>query len=189
MKSAKTTQDIVMQPAAKLQKQEGLLDLQTALRSCSELNGTKTLEKFILDLTKIPGAVTPSSDSLSFVKEDRNFRNFLQKVIVCTEPGYRPQTLESLAKEPARREYSDKYMELLSDIIKELLQEKKQHKLQTMGYTLDGDNLQTDELNSVKVNYINLNKQCMITRNWELVYNVLGDQLFSHLYKEYTIFL
>jgi len=41
----------------------------------------------------------------------------------------------------------------------------------------------------VKCNYINLNKQCMITRNWETVYKILGDELFSHLYKEYIIFL
>ena len=29
----------------------------------------------------------------------------------------------------------------------------------------------------------------MITRNWETVYKILGDVLFSHLYKEYIIFL
>lgn len=29
----------------------------------------------------------------------------------------------------------------------------------------------------------------MITRNWEIVYLMLGDQLFAHLYKEYIIFL
>lgn len=42
---------------------------------------------------------------------------------------------------------------------------------------------------SVKVNYINLNKQCMITKNWEIVYKILGDKLFSHFYKEYSVFL
>ena len=41
----------------------------------------------------------------------------------------------------------------------------------------------------IKCNFINLNKQCMITRNWETVYKILGDVLFSHLYKEYIIFL
>jgi hypothetical protein len=29
----------------------------------------------------------------------------------------------------------------------------------------------------------------MITRNWETVYKILGDELFSHLYKEYIVFL
>ena len=29
----------------------------------------------------------------------------------------------------------------------------------------------------------------MITRDWETVYLILGDHLFSHLYKEYIIFL
>ena len=41
----------------------------------------------------------------------------------------------------------------------------------------------------VKCNFINLNKQCLITRNWESVYKILGDELFKHLYKEYIIFL
>ena len=27
------------------------------------------------------------------------------------------------------------------------------------------------------------------TRNWETVYKILGDDLFSHVYKEYIIFL
>ena len=29
----------------------------------------------------------------------------------------------------------------------------------------------------------------MINRNWEEVYKILGDAIFSHLYKEYIIFL
>ena len=41
----------------------------------------------------------------------------------------------------------------------------------------------------VKCNFINLNKQSFITRNWESVYKILGDALFKHLYKEYIIFL
>jgi len=41
----------------------------------------------------------------------------------------------------------------------------------------------------IKCNFINLNKQCMITRNWEQVYKILGDAVFSHVYKEYIIFL
>jgi hypothetical protein len=28
-----------------------------------------------------------------------------------------------------------------------------------------------------------------MTNNWDLVYSVMGDALFSHLYKEYMIFL
>lgn len=34
-----------------------------------------------------------------------------------------------------------------------------------------------------------MNKQCMVTRNWERVYLILGDAVFSHIYKEYMIFL
>jgi hypothetical protein len=80
-------------------------------------------------------------------------------------------------------------MDLISDIIRELLREGKTNKLQTFGYSLEGDQTATSEVDSVKVNFINLNKQCMITRNWEMVYQILGDRLFAHLYKEYTVFL
>lgn len=80
-------------------------------------------------------------------------------------------------------------MDLISDIIRELLREGKTNKLQTFGYSLEGDQTAASETDSVKVNFINLNKQCMITRNWEMVYQILGDRLFAHLYKEYTVFL
>jgi hypothetical protein len=65
-------------------------------------------------------------------------------------------------------------MDLISDIIKELLREGKSNKLQTFGYSLEGETAAQDPMmqpnDSVKVNFINLNKQCMITRNWEMVY-------------------
>lgn len=41
----------------------------------------------------------------------------------------------------------------------------------------------------MRCNYINLNKQCMVTKHWERLYLMLGDALFSHVYKEYMIFL
>jgi hypothetical protein len=96
--------------------------------------------------------------------------------------------------------YEDNYIDLLSEIIKELLREKKLQKLQTFGYSLEMANAQTSDVSAVmmnggssnevvKCNFINLNKQCMITRNWETVYKILGDDLFSHVYKEYIIFL
>lgn len=97
-------------------------------------------------------------------------------------------------------------MDLLSDIIKELLRENKTNKLQTFGYTMEdqpmtqrgeksqesqsvGGSAPVNPNQQIKVNYINLNKQCMITRNWERVYLMLGDRLFGHLYKDYIIFL
>ena len=123
-------------------------------------------------------------------------------MIICTEPGYNPDTLAQLAKEEPQLDYQDRYMDLISEIIKELLREGKTNKLQTFGYSLEGDGnvrqqqqpdqdiqMQGQHNDSVKVNFINLNKQCMITRNWEIVYLILGDRLFSHLYKEYTVFL
>jgi len=60
-------------------------------------------------------------------------------------------------------------MDLISDIIKELLREGKSNKLQTFGYSLEGDNTVVNNgvsaggdvhmtHDSVKVNFINLNK-------------------------------
>lgn len=36
--------------------------------------------------------------------------------------------------------------------------------------------------------HINLNKTQLVTRDWERVYEMLGDHLFAHIYKEYLIF-
>ena len=58
-------------------------------------------------------------------------------MIVCTEPGYKPEELVQLAREEATYHYEDKYMDLISDIIKELLKEGKTNKLQTFGYSLE----------------------------------------------------
>ena len=44
-------------------------------------------------------------------------------MIVCTEEGYRESDLERLAKQEPRFDYSTKYIDLLSDTIKELLRE------------------------------------------------------------------
>lgn len=41
---------------------------------------------------------------------------------------------------------------------------------------------------NIKQTHINLNKQQLITRDWEKVYLMLGDHLFAHLYAEYIIF-
>ncbi len=35
--------------------------------------------------------------------------------------------------------YAERYMDLISDIIKELLREGKSNKLQTFGYSLEGE--------------------------------------------------
>lgn len=41
----------------------------------------------------------------------------------------------------------------------------------------------------VKQMHINLNKQSMVTKNWERVYLMLGDHLFRYFYQNYLIFL
>lgn len=53
------------------------------------------------------------------------------------------------------------------------------------GYGGGDANLNTDTL---KVTFINLNKQCMMTKQWERVFKILGERVFAHLYKEYIIF-
>lgn len=66
----------------------------------------------------------------------------MNRVIVCTEPGYNPKQLELLAREEPKSEYNERYMDLISDIIKELLREGKTNKLQTFGYSLEGDKVE-----------------------------------------------
>ena len=50
---------------------------------------------------------------------------FLHQVIVCTEEGYREADLEKLARQEPRLQYADKYIDLLSETIKELLREQR----------------------------------------------------------------
>ena len=42
---------------------------------------------------------------------------------------------------------------------------------------------------TVRQVHINLNKQSMVTKNWERDYLMMGDHLFRHFYKHYMIFL
>ena len=173
-----------------------------ALKSCNEIGSAKTLLMFMLDLQKVSGSRVPQASDIKRIRSDSNFQRFLNSIIVCTEQDYSQAELEDLARKEHKLEYRDKYIELLSDIIKQLLRENKLQKLQTFGYSLEkgselrenaheGSMLGREEPNPevIKCNFINLNKQCMITRNWETVYKILGDVLFSHLYKEYIIFL
>ena len=175
-------------------------DLHMALKSCNEIGSARTLLQFLQDLQKIEGQRALSAQHVNMIKNDptKVFKNWLSTVIVCTEGNYDTKLLEEIAREEPKFTYEHKYMDLLSDIIKELLRENKSNKLQTFGYTLEdpptnlqpGDNpMNGVKESAVKVNFINLNKQCMITRNWERVYQMLGDRLFAHLYKEYIVFL
>lgn len=44
---------------------------------------------------------------------------------MCTEEGYRDSDLAALVRQEHRLDYEDKYIDLLSEIIKELLREGK----------------------------------------------------------------
>ena len=68
---------------------------------------------------------------------DPQFQRFLNSIIVCTEDGYREHELASLARREHRLDYHDRYIDLLSEIIKELLREGRVQKLQTFGYSLE----------------------------------------------------
>jgi hypothetical protein len=133
----------------------------------------------------------------------------MEGVIMCTEQGYDEKGLEDICKKEYKTEHKSSYVDLISKIVEELLIEGKLNKLQTFGYTLERNGIPTstggaggyNAINmptmmaagagtySVKCNYINLNKQCMITKNWERIYLMLGDALFCHVYKDYMIFL
>merc|ERR1719253_849156 len=151
----------------------------------------------MLDLQKVSGSKIPMASDVKRIRSDSNFQKFLNSIIVCTEEGYPQAELERLARQEHKLDYRDRYIDLLSEIIKQLLRENKLQKLQTFGYSLEKNkelrenqndarnNILGDDQNPevIKCNFINLNKQCMITRNWETVYKILGDALFSHLYK------
>jgi len=100
-------------------------DLHMALKSCNEIGSAKTLLQFMTDLQKISGSVVPSARSVQRIKNDNAFKQFLQTVIVCTEQDYKQEDLDKVARAEFRLDYGDRYMDLLSDIIKELLKENK----------------------------------------------------------------
>ena len=112
-------------------------DLHMALKSCNEIGSAKTLLQFMGDLQKIQGTKAPSTRSVHKIKNDTQFKNFLQSIIVCTEEDYKQSTLERIARQEHVLAYDDSYIDLLSEIIKELLREKKLQKLQTFGYSLE----------------------------------------------------
>jgi hypothetical protein len=96
----------------------------------------------------------PSKENLKIIQNDKNFRSFLQKVIVCTEEGYKQEEFEKMAAHPHTLEHKEDYNSLLVKVIEELLREGAQYKLQTFGYQLE----QTPKGPIVVCNQINLNK-------------------------------
>ena len=120
-----------------MMQQESAEDLHMALKACNEISSSKTLLQFMQDLQKIPDTKVPSRPWITKIKNDTACKNFMQTVILCTEQHYSHQELEKLAQEEPTWAYQDKYMDLLSDVIKQLLKENKVQKLQTFGYQLD----------------------------------------------------
>lgn len=70
------------------------------------------------------------------------------------------------------------------------------HHLQAVGHELTkGESEQVDQEDDgagyyqFSMRYINLNKTELITRRWEQVYHLLGDNVFKYLHKEFLIFV
>jgi hypothetical protein len=59
--------------------------------------------------------------------------------------------------------------------------------LQTHGYLLEQDLPTSKPI--LKQVYVNLNVAQFVTRQWEMVYHILGEQVFAHLYREFIVFL
>jgi hypothetical protein len=77
----------------KMLQQQSAEEIHTALKSCNELGAAKTLEQFLLELQKIEGSQVPSQQSVQKIRNDPAFKSFLNRVIVCTEPGYKEGSL------------------------------------------------------------------------------------------------
>lgn len=104
-------------------------DLHTALRSCNEIGSARTLSAFMVDLQRLSNGKLPSAKSVAGIKNDRAFQGFLEGVILCTEQGYDETVLARLAKEEAKIEHKQGYVDLISKIVEELLLEGKINKL------------------------------------------------------------
>ena len=89
-----------------------------ALKSCNEIGTAKTLLMFMLDLQKVSGSKIPMASDVKRIRSDSNFQKFLNSIIVCTEEGYPQAQLERLARQEHKLEYKDRYIDLLSEIIK-----------------------------------------------------------------------
>lgn len=145
-------------PQKQFQQNENM-DLHMALKSCVEIGSSKTLYTFIQDVLlisqQIYGAksdrVIPSPKWQHFLqneKENRKFVGFLKSVIVCTEGLTGNASVSSIdhhEQEQQKRlalaikrgfelSFGSTYIDLLTEVVKELLQEDKKQHLQTYGY-------------------------------------------------------
>ena len=68
------------------------------------------------------------------ISNDKRLTKFMKSVIICTEFGYDPTTLERILKMKFELNYEENYLQLLDKVIMELLQEKKTTHLQAYGY-------------------------------------------------------
>jgi hypothetical protein len=98
-----------------------------ALKSCTEIQSAKTLFQFMLDLSGM--SKIPSFASQLQIVNDKQFLHFLKTVIICTEEGYSDTELKEIANRPHTLDYKMKYIDLITQIIKELLISGKAKKL------------------------------------------------------------
>lgn len=105
---------------------------------------------------------------------------------MCTEVGYDRSILDQVVQRPYELKWADSYIQLLDAAALELLKAGKEKHLQVQGFTVDEDGTRGGKL---RQGFLNLNKSQFVARNWEKVYHLLGDHLFTHLYKEFMIFI
>ena len=137
-----------------------------ALKSCLEIGSSKTLYAFIMDVLTMTKSIYGSNSEYHIPnqkwqtylqqtnKEDnRKFVGFLKSVIICTEGiiGSQVQSecvIEKHEQEQQERlarvlkqgyylKHKETYLELLTDVVSELLNEDKKQHLQTYGYGLE----------------------------------------------------
>lgn len=167
-----------------------------ALKSCREIENPMNLEMFLEHIEALaPKTFTKQYNDMN-IRKNHPFKEFMKSTIVCTEAGYSMEKLEEVVRMPLEFQYKNNYIGMLDRTVRETIKElqacRKPPKLQTLGYELRPPTTSTDgsvREETLTCNYINLNKQCMVTANWEKIYFCLGDHLFMHFLKEYLIFL
>ena len=75
------------------------------------------------------GFKAPSQKDLESIDEDKPFRQFLRKVIICTEMGYDEAALDGIKEKPVELKFKSKYLEMLNSVVHELLTEKRMQHL------------------------------------------------------------
>lgn len=157
-------------------------DLHSALKSCEEITSAQTLLNWIKDLEQSYGLSKRGSDTVNF---NENFKKFAHKIVIATEKDYDTQELNSIARMPYSNEGD--ITEMLNHYLVELLSSPNpadREKLQCYGYQIkNGPNGKYPAPNTMSTQ-----KQYFFKKEWEIVRNLIGNELFRHVYHKYLFF-